>query len=428
MLDPELCKTATARLLKILFECDRDAKVISAFTDEYVKHYETIKLEFDKRYVDRYTGIDISVDKIKTTLLGLGFGVECDGDKFSVTVPSWRATKDVTIKADIIEEITRIYGYDNFDVFTSQSPLLPVRKEILKSDEDRMKDVLVKSYRMHEVHSYIWSDVQKNKELGIETPENVKIINALAPDHKYLRISMIPTLLSFVKENKGYLDSFGVFEIGHTVDGFKENGKCNEEKKLGAVLFSKTENEEALFIKARDTVSELVSDILHKEAVYVSADAKYDFEHPVNTFDVMVGGVKVGYISVPHPVVSSNIDKKCAVAFFEIETEKFANIKADNIKYSEPSKFPAIDIDLTFNADVSAVKFNELTDKLKAEIGELLTDVKTKDIYVAEDGSVALTLRFSFVSKERTLSKQELQPDIEKIIASLKDLGLQMKI
>jgi phenylalanyl-tRNA synthetase beta chain len=239
---------------------------------------------------------------------------------------------------------------------------------------------------------------------------------------------MIPTLLSFVKENKGYLDSFGVFEIGHTVDGFKENGKCNEEKKLGAVLFSKTENEEALFIKARDTVSELVSDILHKEAVYVSADAKYDFEHPVNTFDVMVGGVKVGYISVPHPVVSSNIDKKCAVAFFEIETEKFANIKADNIKYSEPSKFPAIDIDLTFNADVSAVKFNELTDKLKAEIGELLTDVKTKDIYVAEDGSVALTLRFSFVSKERTLSKQELQPDIEKIIASLKDLGLQMKI
>jgi phenylalanyl-tRNA synthetase beta chain len=154
--------------------------------------------------------------------------------------------------------------------------------------------------------------------------------------------------------------------------------------------------------------------------VYVSADAKYDFEHPVNTFDVMVGGVKVGYISVPHPVVSSNIDKKCAVAFFEIETEKFANIKADNIKYSEPSKFPAIDIDLTFNADVSAVKFNELTDKLKAEIGELLTDVKTKDIYVAEDGSVALTLRFSFVSKERTLSKQELQPDIEKIIAASK--------
>lgn len=428
MLDPELCKTATARFLKILFECDNGAKVISAFTDKYVKHYETIKLKFDKKYVDRYTGINISNEKIKTTLLGLGFGVECDGDNFSVTVPSWRATKDVTIKADIIEEITRIYGYDNFDVFTSQSPLLPVRKEILKSDEDRMKDILVKSYRMHEVHSYIWSDVQKNKELGIQTLENVKIINAQTPDHKYLRVSMIPTLLAFVKENRGYLDNFGIFEIGHTVDGLKENGKCNEEKKLGAVLFSKTENEEALFMKARDTVSELVADVLHKDVVFASADAEYDFEHPVNTFNICVDGSVIGYISVPHPVVSSNIDKKCAVAFFEIKTEAFANVKAGTISYSEPSKFPDIDIDLTFNADVSSLQFNELSDKLKAEIGGLLADVKTKDIYVAEDGSVALTLRFSFVSKERTLSKQELQPDIEKIIAVLKDMGLTMKV
>ena len=248
MLDPELCKTATARLLSLLFECDKDAKVISSFTDAYVKKYDTIVLDFDKRYVDRYTGIDISTETIVETLTNLGFGVKCDGDKFSVTVPSWRSTKDVTIKADIIEEITRIYGYDNFDVFTSESALLPVRKEVLKSEEDRMKDILVKSYRLHEVHSYIWSDVQKNRELGIETPENVRIINAQTPDHKYLRVSMIPTLLSFVKENKSYSDSFGIFEIGHTVDGFKENGYCNEEKKLGCVLYSKNESEEELFM------------------------------------------------------------------------------------------------------------------------------------------------------------------------------------
>ena len=426
MLDPELCKAATARLLKLLSDCDEGATVISSFTDSYVRRYPTIVLDFDKRYVDRYTGIDIPNETIVKTLTGLGFGVERDGDDYRVTVPSWRATKDVTIKADIIEEITRIYGYDNFEIFTSESALAPVRKEILKSDEDRMKDILVKSYRMHEVHSYIWSDSARNKELGIETPENVTVINAQTPDHSHLRVSMIPTLLSFVKENKGYLDTFGIFEIGHTVEGLRENGTCNEQNKLGCVLFSKTESEESLFMRARDAVSELCSDILHKSAVFESIDADYDFLHPVNTFSVTVDGVKVGYLSIPHPVVLQNVDKKCAIAFFEITTESFATVKSGVTAYREPSKFPAIEIDVTFNADVSAINFDKLVGDAKAAAGEILDGVKVKDIYEA-DGVTALTLRFSFVSRERTLTKQELMPATESITKALLGMGLTVK-
>jgi phenylalanyl-tRNA synthetase beta chain len=423
MLDPQLCQIATERLLKLLFDCDGGASVISSFTDAYVRRYPTIVLDFDKRYVDRYTGIDIPCERIEKTLTGLGFGVKREGESFSVTVPSWRATKDVTIKADIIEEITRIYGYDNFEVFTSESALAPVRKEVLKSDEDRMKDILVKSYRTHEVHSYIWSDIRKNRELGIETPENVKIINAQTPDHKCLRKSMIPTLLSFAKENKSYANTFGIFEIGHTVDGLKENGTCNEENKLGCVLFSKSESEEELFMRARDMICELCSDILHKPASFISREAENDFEHPVNSFTVSVDGVEIGYLSVPHPVVLQNIDKKCAVAFFEISTEKFATVKAVTTAYAEPSKFPSIDIDITFNADIQNISFDKLVSDAKSAAGDILEDVKVKDIYTA-DGNTALTLRFFFVSKERTLTKQELAPTTEKIVSAL---GLEVK-
>ena len=424
MLDPELCKIATGRLLELLFECDPESRVISSFTDAYVKKYPVIELEFDKKYVDRYTGIDISKENIVKTLTGLGFLVKLDGDSFNVTVPSWRATKDVTIKADIIEEITRIYGYDNFDVFTSKNALKPVRREVLKSDEDRMKDILVKSYRMHEVHSYIWSDDQNNKELGIATPENVKIINAQTPDHRYLRISVIPTLLSFVKNNKGYADDFGIFEIGHTVEGLKDNGYCNEVNKLAAAFYSKTASEECLFMRARDAVSEIVGDILHKDVSYREKDVRFDFEHPANTYAIYAAGVEIGYISVPHPVVARNIDKKCAVAFFEINTEVFASVAAGVTQYKEPSKFPAIDIDITFNADISSIVFDELAKKAKDAVGDILDDVRVKDIYTAEDGTVALTLRFTFVSRERTLTKQELAPQTEAIAAAL---GLEIK-
>ena len=427
MLDPELCRTATERLLALIAALDEGARVTSSFTDVYVKKYPVITLEFDKRYVDRYTGIDISTDRIITTLTALGFEVEHADGNFTVKVPTWRATKDVTIKADIIEEITRIYGYDNFDIFTSVSPILPVRKETRKSEEDRMKDILVSSYRMHEVHSYIWSDSAKNRELGISTPENVKIINAQTPDHTCLRVSMIPTLLSFVKENRGYGDDFGIFEIGHTVEGLREDGYCNEQNKLGAVFYSKTRTEESVFLGARDAVAEICESILHRDVQFVAAECEYDFQHPVNTFDVVVAGVKVGYLSVPHPTVCENIDRKCAIAFFELRTEAFASVAAATVKYAVPSKFPAIEIDVTFTADVGAIVFPELESAARAAAGELLSSMWLKDVY-EQDGSSAVTLRFAFCSAERTLTKQELTPATEAIANAFAQFGMAVKM
>ena len=427
MLDPELCHMATQRVLKLICDLDPEARVISSFTDVYARHYDTITLEFDKRYVDRYTGIDIPTETIIKTLTSLGFGLTVNGDSFTATVPSWRATKDVTIKADIIEEITRIYGYDNFDIFTAESPILPVRKETLKSYEDRMKDMLVKSYRLHEVHSYIWSDLAKNGELGISTPENVRIINAQTPDHAIIRRTMIPTLLSFVKENRGYADDFGIFEIGHTVEGLRENGECDEQNKLGVALYSKTVSEEKLFHRAADAVRELCQDILHKAPEFVSAEAEYDFCHPVNSFDILVDGAKIGFMSVPHPTVGENIDKKCALTFFEIKTESFAKTIPARLKYAEPSKFPEVEIDVTFAIDPASLQFTKLVELAKSSSEGLLSDMWVKDIYTGEDGSVAVTLRFSFLSRERTLTKQELSVVVEKITTAFAELGIAVK-
>lgn len=424
MLDPELCSAATARFLYLLALCDKGAKVTSSFTDRYVRRYPEIVLTFDKKYVDRYTGIDISEEQIEKTLSGLGFALTKKKGVFTVRVPSFRATKDVTIRADIIEEITRIYGYDNFEVKTSKNALHPILKEKEKSDEDRMKDLLVKSYRMHEVQSYIWSDLAKNRELGIRTPENVRIINAQTPDHQYLRVSMIPTLLSFTKDNRGYADTFGIFEIGHTVEGKKENGYCNEYKKLGAVLFSRTESEETLFYRMRDAVAEIATDLLHKNATFRRAEENLpDYAHPQNVYDILIDGEVLGTLSVPHPTVREAIDKKANLAFFEINTQKFSCHKAEPIRYAEPSKFPAIDIDMTFHADLSAVDFDAVKRTAKEASPALLSDVKMQDAYETE-GAETLTLRFSFLSRERTLTKQELAPETEKIAAALAPLNL----
>ncbi|MCR5522580.1 MAG: phenylalanine--tRNA ligase subunit beta, partial [Clostridia bacterium] len=192
-LDPELTMVAVGRFVSIVKECDPGASVASKVTDLYLRKYPVITLSFDKKYVDRYTGIDISDERIYNTLTSLGFDVAFENEVYTVTVPSWRATKDVTIKADIIEEITRIYGYDNFLISTTKSPLKPVPVDYGKSEDEEIKDILVKRYKLHEVNSYIWCDGKKFKKLGYDIEDNVKVLNIENSDNGVLRNSMMPT-------------------------------------------------------------------------------------------------------------------------------------------------------------------------------------------------------------------------------------------
>ena len=186
-LDPEMTDLAIQRFMKLLLDIDPQAQVISRLTDVYVKHYPAVELTFHKAYVDRYTGIEIEDERILSTLRSLGFTARQEGEQFTVQAPSWRATKDVTIKADIIEEITRIYGYDNFNISTTLSPLHPQKKSQENRADNTAKDILVRTYGLHEVHSYLWADAKKCRALGIGLEENVKLVNAQTPDHETLR-------------------------------------------------------------------------------------------------------------------------------------------------------------------------------------------------------------------------------------------------
>ena len=135
----------------------------------------------------------------------------------------------------------------------------------------------------------------------------------------------------------------------------------------------------------------------------------------------------MGTLAVLHPSVLSNIDKKCAIAFFEIKTEAFAKSAVSRISYKAPSKFPTIEIDLTFNANLEELSFSEVIKLSRESAGALLSDVKAQDIYTNEEGKTALTLRFFFSSAERTLTKQELQPTTEAIISALAACNLTFK-
>ena len=448
MLDPHQAAVAAARFLHLLLEIDPEARIISAATDKYVYEYPTIEIDIDKAYYDRYTGIDIPADRICSTLTALGFEVDREGDAFHVTVPSWRATKDVTIKADLIEEVTRIYGYDNFAVNPSLSPIKPVRADRGKTDDNRAKDLLVASYGMHEVHSYIWCDAANYKEMNISLPENPKIINAQTPEHAVLRASLVPTLLHFLTENKGFSDRYGLFEIGRAVQGYAEDGSCLERRKLAIALYDKTADEEEAFLTLRDAVVSIFRSIKHVTPVFVATAEPADYMHPANAYDVTVDGVCYGTLSVPHPGVKGKLDKKAAFAFAEIDMDTFSAMAPVAIKYLAPSRFPDMALDFSFAVDPAAVNFDELcadchaaenaliaekkaaqSEKAPEEretVEKLLTAITVADVYKSESES-SLTVRFNFSSKTRTLTRAELTPITDAMLAALKEKGIALK-
>ncbi len=424
-LDPEMTVTAIARFLYLLKKYDSGVKVISSLTDEYAFHYDTVKLDFSKSFVDRYTGIEIDNDTIVKTLTSLGFKVKLNGDNFSVVVPSWRATKDVTIKADIIEEITRIYGYDNFAVHTTRSPLYPVRMDQIKLNEEKIKDILVKRYNLHELHSYVWQYTDELKALNMPVEENVKLANATNPNIETLRTSIIPTQLCQIKSNIGFANEFGIFEIGRVVNGLDENNLCVENKMLAITLYSKISNVKNLYFKLRDMIAVMTDDIKHESLTFEAVEPVHSYEHPINLNQIMIDGKPVGKIGIVHPVVGKKLDKKASIVFAELNMKAFTEADTAAIVYDEPSKFPPIDYDISLVIP-EGVFYNDLTNCWKNEGVEILKKTGIVDTYDTETVH-SITVRFEFSSKERTLSSAEVQEIMDRIIANLEKIGVKLR-
>lgn len=422
-LDPEMTVTAIARFVRLLTSTDPGAQVISSLTDVYRRSYERKTLCIDKAYVDRYTGIGeaITNEHIENTLRALGFEVTTDNDYFEVKVPSWRATKDVTLKADLIEEITRIYGYDNFTPHTATSPLYPVRIAVEKSLEENLKDLLVKRYSLHELHSYVWAYHDEYKKLGMEVESNVKILNATNPNLETLRRSIVPTQLCQVKLNTSYPD-FGVFEIGRVIRGLKEDSLCDEHKMLTITLFSKTEPLKSLYFKLRDMIAVAVNELKHKELSFRGIAATHSYQHPKNLNAIVCNDVVLGEIGIVHPSVSKKIDKKAAIVYAELDVEMLSQIVDAGIHYEEASKYPSMEVDLTFLSD----SYAPIQTAISAANSPLIKNVRVIDIYSGEDG-VAITVRLTFTCMDRTLTREEVQAITEKIIANLACSNIRQK-
>ncbi|MEN8905121.1 MAG: phenylalanine--tRNA ligase subunit beta [Clostridiales bacterium] len=431
-LDPELTILAIQRFIKLLIDIDKNATVSSDLTDVYTKKYDPVKITITKSYIEKYMGQSIEENKIVKILESLWFNVKKEDKNFVIDVPSFRATKDISIKADIIEEIARIYGYDNIIPKATEIILEPLKYNEERNNEHKIKELLAENHGFSEVHTHIWEDNSLNVKMGIGKLKGLKIVNSTSEDNEFLRQSMIPKMLSFADVNRKNFDSFKIFEIGSVFPFDESNQKYNEIKTLSILIASKKVSEDDLFYKAKGIINHILSIIKNGFPKYYALNIEklnYSWINRVKGSEIKLNNENLGYISVLHPMIKDRIDKKLNIAFVELNMDKFNNINFNEVIYSDPSKYPDVDLDLSLIVDKN-VLYEKIYNDLNSFENELLNECKFVDVYSGkgvDENKKSMTFRFTLGSSYKTLSSEEIDDFQNSLIKYADDKGYKLR-
>ena len=409
-LDPELTPVALARILYLLKNIDKGVKITSSFSDCYNKKYDKVQITFNPEFISKIAGTEISKEFILKTLKALEFKVAEKGTELVVDVPSFRATKDISIKEDLVEEITRLYGYDNIQPKPLKFDCSPQKLIPSIEYEYDVKLLLAEKYNANEIHSYLWNYEDFNKAHKIETNSVVRLLDSSNAGQSGIRSELLPTLLRTLEENKNNYQDVRVFEIGRVVSAIDNENLCVENKKLAVLFASQNKTEFELFNELKTAIVDISKNIIGTDVELQEGDAP-SYLHPVNSFRIKSRVADYGYVGALHPEVKKAIDKRFNVAVLEIDFEKLANTVVYAKKIKAVSKYQTVEIDYNIVCDKKMI-YADLQKALSKFKSRILNGYSLVDIYENEQvlpGKKSVTLKFTLSSLDHTLSGEEIE-------------------
>ena len=427
-LDPELTPVALSRIVYLLKEIDKGVKVSSRLSDCYKKKYDLITIDLDPAFIGKIAGADISKEFIVKTLKALEFGVEENGEMLKVSVPTFRATKDVSIKEDLVEEVARLYGYDNIVPKPLAFDCAP--QKLIQSIEYEydVKLMLAEKYGANEIHSYLWNFEDFNKQHKIDMKSYVHLLDSSNAGQSGIRSELLPTLIRCLDENKNNYEDVRVFEIGRVVTGLNEENNVIEKKKLAVLFASQNKSEYELFEEMKKAIVDISKNIVGVD-VALEPGETVSYMHPVNSFRIKSRIADYGYMGVLHPVVKKSVDKRFNVVMLEVDFVELANSPCYARKIKAVSKYQAVEIDYNVLCD-SNMKYIELTKLLAKFKSRIMSGYELVDIYENKDvlgDKKSVTLRFNLASFDHTLSGEEIEEFRANFEEYIKKVGLEIR-
>ncbi|MFC1700885.1 phenylalanine--tRNA ligase subunit beta [Patescibacteria group bacterium] len=414
-LDPNLTEQAID-MAAYLIQDSACGQVVGGLADVYSKKIKPIKIKLEVSKIKSLLGIDISNKEIKNILLRLGFGVKDSNSSFQVEVPTRRI--DVVLQEDLIEEIGRLYGYENIIGRFPNAALIPSKINGDLVYQNKVRDIL-SGFGFDEVYNYSFVG---DKELEIYSKKNniIEMANPISQDQKYLRPNLIFNLLGNIKKNKKYFEEFRIFEIGRVFYNDKISPKENQ--KLGAVVFSDKKDQN--FYNLKGVIDSLLNKLGITDQWYddeLESDTLVpDFCHSGRRAEIKVGDDYLGWIG---EIDKNIIDSK--VSAFELDFDKLLELATEERIYLTPSKYPAMARDIAVFVN-SGTKVAEVLNLINVAGGELVRDVDLFDIYEDENSSErmkSIAFHIIYQSNERNLTDKDVNKVHDKIIKTLEQEG-----
>ncbi len=431
-LDPHLAEQAMDRLCEIILEICPSARVASPKID--IKNFDDKKtvVHINLKKVFSKIGDEIPTSKVVSILESLEFKTTIlPENRLKIEIPTFRATKDISIEDDIVEEIARMYGYENIEARLPDMPIkLPIenRERVLKHSA---RQILALGLGFNEVYNYSFYSLGDIKKCLLPEELHIKVQNYLSEDQTHLRVSLVPNILKNIALNLKNFDHFKLFEIGRTYEDLQEYFPI-EEKKICAAIVQNGSVGTGPFYQAKGALESFFNIFSIAGLEMRKGESLCPYAHPGRyaAYYNKQNDVEIARVFELHPLVARNYglhDYKIAV--FEINFTKLAALKQKEKRYKPLPKFPGIIFDISFLIEKTR-PVGDLKKSLENCDKNLIQEVKLFDIYEGPNipnDKKSLAFQIHLQASDRTLTDEEMKAVQKHIFNAVEKAGGQMR-
>jgi len=400
-----------------LVELLQAGEVVEGMIDIYPVKKEKRVMELRTDRVNQLLGTDIPVSRIKQILESLEF--EVTGDEIlKVVVPTFR--DDVTIEADLVEEIARIYGYDNIPVKLMDTTFTQGGRNTKQKIREMVRSNLA-AQGLYEIYTYSFVSPsvfnQINYKANNPLRKAIKLINPLGEDQSIMRTTIIPNMLEVISRNYNRKISECMFyELSkvYLAEELPLKDLAYERDTLIIGIYGDVD-----FYDLKGIIENVMDELNINN--YRVLPSNHETFHPGRTAELLINNKRIGYLGEIHPDVLDNYDIPVRVYIAELDFEEIALQANLDIKYKPLPKYPSIerDIAVVVAEEITAAQVEEI---IRNKGGKLVEDVKLFDIYRGsqiEEGYKSMAYSIVYRSDEKTLTEDDITKVHNKILNSL---------
>ena len=435
-IDPERCDQALDLSMQLFSDLYPEMKV-TGLVDEHPQHLKQAEIDVPLSWLERRLGKRLPPEEIRHKMELLGYGISFDGDNMHVVVPTWRSTGDVSIQADIMEEVARMYGYENFEAEPITTTFDGAINQLDKDLERRIKEYLAIRCGMQEIFTYPWMEESYVNAVLQSTEGILSLSTPPSPAERFVRSSLLPNLCKAVVKNERYFDEFSIFETAQVfrdenyTSPYDPREKLPSQRKNVAGAFVTTDKDiTALFRKAKGVV-EMMARYVHMEALTFRQTEKPVWADNVVWLNIYRGEEKVGDLALLSKKVSMACGiKNLNVMLFQLDQDSLVPLKSRTNTFTHMAEYPMTDYDISLLLDGS-VQWKDVLQTVGGIKSELLHGASFVDEYRGKqvpEGKKSLTARLTIGSREKTLTSAEIEEVASSVLNKIaKRFGAELR-